>query len=83
MEGGTRFNLWPFFPPSEFGRNLHERLATAHRAASRMESGFVWINGAGPHFIGAPDYKQSRIGREESIDELMAFTQVKNINISF
>jgi betaine-aldehyde dehydrogenase len=60
-------------------------LATAHRAASRIESGFVWVNRAGPHFIGAPygGYKQSGIGREESIDELMAFTQVKNINIAF
>lgn len=60
-------------------------LATAHRAASRMESGFVWVNRAGPHFIGAPygGYKQSGIGREESIDELMAFTQIKNINITF
>jgi betaine-aldehyde dehydrogenase len=60
-------------------------LATAHRAASRIESGFVWVNRAGPHFIGAPygGYKQSGIGREESIDELMAFTQVKNINITF
>lgn len=60
-------------------------LATAHRAASRIESGFVWVNRAGPHFLGAPygGYKQSGIGREESIDELMAFTQIKNINITF
>jgi betaine-aldehyde dehydrogenase len=60
-------------------------LATAHRAASRMEAGFVWVNRAGPHFIGAPygGYKQSGIGREESIDELLAFTQIKNINITF
>ncbi len=50
-----------------------------------MEAGFIWINRAGPHFIGAPycGYKQSGMGREESIDELLAFTQVKNINISF
>ena len=41
-------------------------LATAHRAASRLV-GFVWVNRAGPHFIGAPygSYKQSGIGREE------------------
>jgi betaine-aldehyde dehydrogenase len=60
-------------------------LATAHRAASRIEAGFVWINRAGPHFLGAPygGYKQSGIGREESIDELMAFTQIKNVNIAF
>jgi betaine-aldehyde dehydrogenase len=62
-----------------FTRNL----STAHRAASRVESGFVWINNAGPHFIGAPygGYKQSGIGREECLGELLDFTQVKNINI--
>ncbi|GAB7549393.1 aldehyde dehydrogenase family protein [Cupriavidus sp. 8B] len=60
-------------------------LATAHRAASRIESGFIWVNRAGPHFLGAPygGYKQSGIGREESVDELRAFTQIKNINIAF
>ncbi|MEI9922489.1 MAG: aldehyde dehydrogenase family protein [Bradyrhizobium sp.] len=60
-------------------------LATAHRAASRLEAGFVWVNRAGPHFMGAPygGYKQSGIGREESIDELLSFTQIKNINIAF
>ena len=59
-------------------------LATAHRAAARVEAGFVWINNAASHFAGAPfgGYKQSGIGREESIDELFAFTQIKNINIT-
>lgn len=59
-------------------------LATAHRAASRVESGFVWVNSASSHFLGAPfgGYKQSGVGREESIDELLAFTQIKNINIT-
>lgn len=27
-------------------------------------------------------YKQSGIGREESIDELLDFTQIKNVNIT-
>jgi betaine-aldehyde dehydrogenase len=59
-------------------------LATAHRAAAQMESGYVWVNGAGSHFLGASfgGYKQSGIGREEDVDELLAFTQVKNVNIS-
>jgi betaine-aldehyde dehydrogenase len=58
-------------------------LATAHRAAARVEAGFVWINQAGPHFPGAPfgGVKQSGIGREESLEELLEFTQLKNINI--
>jgi len=59
-------------------------LATAHRAAGRIESGFIWVNGAGPHFLGASfgGYKQSGIGREESYEELLSFTQSKNINIT-
>jgi len=59
-------------------------LVTAHRAAARVEAGYVWINNAGPHFHGAPfgGYKHSGIGREESFDELLEFTQVKNVNVS-
>ena len=59
-------------------------LAKAHRAAGRVQSGFVWVNSAGPHFLGAGygGYKQSGIGREESIEELLSFTQSKNINIT-
>jgi len=59
-------------------------LTTAHRAAATVEAGFVWINDVSKHFIGTPfgGVKQSGIGREECIDELMAFTQEKNININ-
>ena len=59
-------------------------LATAHRVAARVESGFVWVNNSSAHFLGAPfgGYKQSGVGREESIAELLAFTQVKNVNIT-
>jgi betaine-aldehyde dehydrogenase len=59
-------------------------LSRAHRAAGRVEAGYVWINNSSVHFLGAPfgGYKQSGIGREESIDELLAFTQTKNVNIT-
>jgi len=38
----------------------------------------------GAHFLGAPfgGYKQSGVGREESVEELLAFTQIKNVHIS-
>jgi betaine-aldehyde dehydrogenase len=60
-------------------------LATAHRAAARIEAGYIWINNTSQHFVGAPfgGVKQSGIGREECFDELLEFTQVKNINIKF
>ena len=59
-------------------------LANAHRAASRIEAGYIWVNNTSLHFPGAPfgGYKQSGFGREESIDELLEFTQLKNINIT-
>jgi len=58
-------------------------LHRAHRTARAVEAGYVWVNETGKHFLGAPfgGYKQSGIGREESIDELLAYTQEKNIHI--
>jgi betaine-aldehyde dehydrogenase len=59
-------------------------LTAAHRAAAAVEAGYVWINEVGKHFLGAPfgGYKQSGIGREECIEELLRFTREKNIHIS-
>ena len=59
-------------------------LANAHRAASRVEAGYVWVNNSSAHFLGTSfgGYKQSGIGREESIEELLSYTQTKNINIT-
>ena len=59
-------------------------LARAHRLASRVQSGYIWVNGASTHHVGVPfgGYKQSGMGREESIDELLACTQIKNINVT-
>ncbi|HEX3837297.1 MAG TPA: aldehyde dehydrogenase family protein [Steroidobacteraceae bacterium] len=58
-------------------------LDTAHRAAQRVAAGFVWVNEVAKHFLGSPfgGYKQSGLGREECLDELLAFTQEKNIHI--
>jgi betaine-aldehyde dehydrogenase len=58
-------------------------LNTAHRAAQRVAAGFVWVNDVAKHFLGTPfgGYKQSGLGREECLDELLAFTQEKNIHI--
>jgi betaine-aldehyde dehydrogenase len=58
-------------------------LVTAHRAASRVQAGYVWINNISSHFLGVPfgGTKQSGIGREESFEELLEFTQTKNVNV--
>jgi len=79
--------LWRDVNAVEYGLSCSiwtRDLATAHRAASRAEAGFVWINHTGQHFIGVPfgGYKQSGIGREESFDELLSYTQIKNVHIA-
>lgn len=60
-------------------------LAAAHRTASAVEAGYVWVNEVGRHFPGTPfgGYKQSGIGREECLEELISYTQEKNIHIRF
>lgn len=57
----------------------------ALRMATAVEAGFVWINEVARHFTGAPfgGYKQSGIGREECLGELLAFTQEKNVHVRF
>ena len=59
-------------------------LVTAHRAAAAVEAGFVWINDVSKHFLGAPfgGYKESGVGREEGIEELISFTREKNIHLN-
>ena len=58
-------------------------LSTAHRTAAAVRVGYVWINEVGKHFLGAPfgGVKRSGFGREECIEELLAFTQQKNIHV--
>ena len=60
-------------------------LNTAHLAAQRVQAGYVWINNVSEHFPGAPfgGYKQSGLGREESLEEMYEFSQLKNVNIKF
>ncbi|MFZ0041999.1 MAG: aldehyde dehydrogenase family protein [Solirubrobacteraceae bacterium] len=60
-------------------------LRTAHRFARDVQAGYVWVNDSSRHFPGVPfgGFKDSGVGREESFDELVSYTQVKNVNINF
>jgi betaine-aldehyde dehydrogenase len=57
-------------------------LARAMETAERVEAGYVWVNSSG-RYIGAPygGWKQSGVGEEECFDEILSYTQVKNINL--
>ena len=56
--------------------------ATAMRAAEQIDAGYVWINSSG-RYLGAPygGWKQSGLGKEETFEELLSYTRVKNVNM--
>ncbi len=56
---------------------------TAFRAARAVRSGYVWINGASGHFYGTPfgGMKNSGLGNEEGLDELLSYTENKTIHL--
>lgn len=55
----------------------------AHRMAHRMEAGYVWINGSSQHYWGLPfgGTKSSGVGREESVEELLSYTETKAVTV--
>jgi 2-formylbenzoate dehydrogenase len=57
----------------------------AHRVVREFEAGYTWINGSSRHFPNVPfgGVKGSGIGREESLEELLAYTDVKAINVMY
>jgi len=71
-EYGLTFSVW--------GRDITRTM----RIVRRVEAGFCWINEVGPHAFGSPfgGYKKSGIGREESLEELIYYTQEKNILVN-
>jgi acyl-CoA reductase-like NAD-dependent aldehyde dehydrogenase len=58
-------------------------ISAALTTARRIQSGYVWINGVGPHYPAVPfgGYKNSGTGREEGLDDLLSYTEEKAINI--
>ena len=57
----------------------------AMETARRIEAGLVWVNGSGRKPLGVPfgGYKDSGIGREGSIDELLSYTRKKSVVINY
>jgi acyl-CoA reductase-like NAD-dependent aldehyde dehydrogenase len=48
-----------------------------------LQSGFVYVNTTARHFVGTPfgGWKNSGLGREECLDELLSYTQNKGVHI--
>jgi betaine-aldehyde dehydrogenase len=60
-------------------------LSQAMRAVDDICAGYVWVNNSSDHFLGTPygGMKQSGIGREECLGEMLSYTEQKNVNITF
>jgi betaine-aldehyde dehydrogenase len=60
-------------------------LGTAHRFAEEVDAGYVWINEVSRHIPGTPygGMKDSGLGREEDFDELLSYTQLKNVHVKY
>jgi 2-formylbenzoate dehydrogenase len=58
-------------------------VSTALSLADRVEAGYVWVNGSSRHFWGVPfgGTKSSGTGREESVEELLSYTELKAVNV--
>ncbi len=60
-------------------------LSLALKTAERLETGYVWINETSTHHWGTPfgGTKQSGLGREESIEELVSYLEQKVTHVRF
>ncbi|MDO8774426.1 MAG: aldehyde dehydrogenase family protein [Burkholderiaceae bacterium] len=58
-------------------------IKAAMRAARAVKSGYIWINNNSAHYYGMPfgGFKNSGLGREEGLDELLSYTENKSIHI--
>lgn len=62
-----------------------EDLTLAHKTAERLDAGYVWVNETSTHYWGTPfgGTKESGLGREESIEELVSYHEQKVTHIKF
>jgi acyl-CoA reductase-like NAD-dependent aldehyde dehydrogenase len=58
-------------------------LKAAFRVARAVRAGYVWINGTSRHYRGTPfgGYRNSGVGREEGVDELLSYSEEKTIHV--
>ncbi|MFM0123894.1 aldehyde dehydrogenase family protein [Paraburkholderia sp. RL18-101-BIB-B] len=59
-------------------------LNAALKIAMKLDCGYVWVNGGGGHYTGMPfgGTKNSGVGREECMDELLSYTRQKSLHVT-
>lgn len=59
-------------------------LDVAHRTAHALQAGYVWVNGTGSRVPGTPfgGYKQSGLGKESCLAEVLSYCEEKVIAVS-
>ena len=64
---------------SVFSRDITQAMTMARR----IDAGVVCVNGAKMHFVGMPfgGVKDSGLGNEESLEELLSYTRTKAVHI--
>jgi acyl-CoA reductase-like NAD-dependent aldehyde dehydrogenase len=58
-------------------------LRAAMNMARKLQSGFVWVNTTARHFIGTPfgGWKNSGLGLEECLAEMLSYTHNKAVHV--
>lgn len=58
-------------------------LQAAMKTAQEVDTGYVWINGVAQHYVGLPfgGVKNSGLGGEEALEELLSYTRTKTVNV--
>lgn len=75
VANSVRYGLTASVYGSDIGRALG--------VAGRMDAGYVWVNDTSTHFAGLPfgGVKESGVGREESFEELLDYTQIRATSV--
>lgn len=75
LANGVRYGL----TASVYGADISQALTVA----GQMDAGYVWVNDTSTHFAGLPfgGVKESGVGREESFEELLDYTQIRATSV--
>jgi betaine-aldehyde dehydrogenase len=59
-------------------------ISAAHRTAAALEAGYVYVNGTGRRPTGTPfgGWKNSGLGKENSVEELLSYTREKTVTVT-